>query len=243
LRRNLRKHISWLYKEHIQSKEEILFGENRLVKKKATQPGTALLVHETVIGILTGKQGKILDAGAGKGTLSKKLEEMGFEVLACDIDPSWFEAEGVKVTRTDLNQGLPYKDKLFDYVCCVEAIEHLWNPWGLIIEFYRVLRTGGYLIVTTPNVLTIFSRIRFLLSGRFIHFGEANFNKLGHITPIPLWQFKGMLKMIGFENIRITFNTGWIPLLERQIPIKNIFTGNILVLNCQKTLVQYELGN
>ena len=217
-------------------KEKEVSIKDKLVKKNAPRPGTAPFVHEAVTKLLNGYKGFILDAGAGKGILSRKLKDMGFKVYACDVDPEWFEAreDGIEFIQADLNQKLPYEDEYFDFVCCVETIEHLWNPWGLIQEFYRILKPQGKLIVTTPNILTIFSRIRFLLSGRFLSFGKKNFDILGHISPFPQWQLEGMLKKIGFEDVKVTFNAGWIPILEKQIPIKNILTGNILIISCQK---------
>ncbi|RJR14935.1 MAG: class I SAM-dependent methyltransferase [Nitrospiraceae bacterium] len=210
--------------------------DNQLVKKQAPQPGTAPLVHEAVINVIERYKykGTILDAGAGKGTLSSRLKDKGYTVRACDVDAKWFEADGIEFTQTDLNQQLPYEDNSFDFVCCVETIEHLWNPWGLVQEFYRILNDGGKLIITTPNISSIFSRLRFLLSGRFLSFGKKNFDILGHISPVTDWQLRGMLSKTGFQNITIGVNAGWIPIIEIQLPVKHILTGNCIVAVCQK---------
>lgn len=101
-------------------------------------------VHETVLKLLADeKRGKLLDAAAGEGALTKQLITLGFEVCPVDIDPSIFELQEVECERIDLNERIPYTDKSFDYVVSVETLEHLWNPYGAVREFHRTLKPGG----------------------------------------------------------------------------------------------------
>jgi SAM-dependent methyltransferase len=60
----------------------------------------------------------------------------------------------VPVYRVDLEtQPLPIADDTFDYVLCCEVIEHMeLDPMFMITEINRVLRPGGMLILTTPNI-------------------------------------------------------------------------------------------
>ena len=51
----------------------------------------------------------------------------------------------------DLNQELQYKDETFDIILCLEVLEHLEEPYSVISEFFRVIRKGGLLIMSTPN--------------------------------------------------------------------------------------------
>lgn len=152
------------------------------------------------------KRGKVLDAGAGVGRLSKELDGLGFEVSACDIDPKLFKEKSIQCVKVDLNKKLPYKNNSFDYICATEVIEHVNSPYNMIAEFNRVLKKNGHLILSTPNIGNIFSRIKFLVDGNFFLFGEKE-QQSGHISPTPFWSLKRILQENGFGITRLTTNS------------------------------------
>ncbi|MFH1007964.1 MAG: class I SAM-dependent methyltransferase [Candidatus Latescibacterota bacterium] len=87
-------------------------------------------------------KGRVLDLGAGEGALSKRLPEEGFEVRALDLMPEQFRAVGIPCDCGDLNGRMPYEEDSFDYLCAVELIEHLEDPFGFVRECRRIGRTG-----------------------------------------------------------------------------------------------------
>ncbi|HUL37332.1 MAG TPA: class I SAM-dependent methyltransferase [Thermodesulfobacteriota bacterium] len=118
--------------------------------------------HDKVIGMMDREpRGKVLDIPTGTGILADRLRKMGFEMSCCDINPSFFSVPDLKVEIGDLNQSLPYADDSFDYVICLEGIEHTENPSNAIREFQRILKKGGKVFISTPNFLNIERRIRF----------------------------------------------------------------------------------
>ena len=169
------------------------------------QPDTAANVHEVVLRLLkdeacTGK--RILDVGAGEGALTRKLLELGFETESCDFNPKRFKLASKSCRKVDLNAPLPYTDETFDFVACVEVIEHLQNPWFIISEFCRVLKKNGKLLITTPNILSVTSRIKYSLDGDYPYFSTKAFrakpkdlyHQLGkHINPIGLPELTNIL--------------------------------------------------
>ncbi len=97
-----------------------------------------------------------------------RLLEIGFNVYAADIDPTVQVVLKNHFRSVNLNEeDLPWADGMFDVVCSIEGIEHLENPHHFLREIYRVLRPEGRLILTTPNIVSLRSRVRFCGSGFF----------------------------------------------------------------------------
>lgn len=89
---------------------------------------------------------RALDIGCRDGHFSELLKKRGYRVDSLDIKKEYQDAQIV-----DANVHLPWEDGTFDLIWCSEVIEHLKDPAFSINEFRRVLKTGGGLIITTPN--------------------------------------------------------------------------------------------
>jgi SAM-dependent methyltransferase len=90
---------------------------------------------------------RVLDIGAREGGLRKYLPD-GVKYQGIDITPE-FASESV-MTR-DISEGIPFPDQSYDFVFCIEVLEHVPNPFAAFGEINRVLRDGGVLIVSVPN--------------------------------------------------------------------------------------------
>lgn len=123
--------------------------------------------HDKIVDLFNqfGYKGKLLDAPAGNGIISKKLKEAGFEVFAVDINPQLFCIREIFCGKVDLNKTLPFKNESFNFVLCSNGIEHLENPFLFIRECYRVLKKEGKILITTPNILNLKSRLANLFVG------------------------------------------------------------------------------
>jgi 2-polyprenyl-3-methyl-5-hydroxy-6-metoxy-1,4-benzoquinol methylase len=116
------------------------------------------------LDLLTGV--RALDLGAGEGAFSQRLIDNGFAVLAVERQAEQFRADAPCI-RIDLNEG--FDNKLtgkFDLIVAIEIIEHLYNPRHFIRNCLNLLNQQGYLLITSPNVESWISRIRFLRHGR-----------------------------------------------------------------------------
>jgi len=114
------------------------------------------------------KPEKYLDLGCGDGSLTVKVAQIlgAKHVYGVDIAEEALnevKSKGIKTARVDLNTDrLPFNDGEFDVVSAFEVIEHLWNTDNMISEAYRVLRTRGLFILTTPNLASWVNRLLLL---------------------------------------------------------------------------------
>ncbi len=150
---------------------------------------------------------RVLDAGAGTGAFSQRLKNMGYEVNACDLHSELFQLPGVEFRPANLASHIPWDDDTFDLLTALEVTEHIDGVQTFFFEVARVLKSGGYFLFSTPNILSLKSRLRFLLSGNFYSFPplynmEGNEVSL-HITPLTLDQYEYRLRESGFSSIEV----------------------------------------
>lgn len=134
-----------------------------------------------------------LDIGSGHGDLITLLRTQGLVThsAACDYTNALMKLPDVSVAVANLNiEPLPFGDNSFDLITCTDVIEHLEHYRQTLREMHRVLKPAGKLVVTTPNILNLKSRIRFLIFGFYNLFGplhtmESNLHSTGgHINPV-----------------------------------------------------------
>jgi ubiquinone/menaquinone biosynthesis C-methylase UbiE len=156
-----------------------------------------------------------LDIGSGTGELIRLLGTTGSHVRssACDYTDSLMGLPMQKVDICDLNmESLPYEADSFDLLTCTEVIEHLENFRHLLREAFRVTKPGGWIVFSTPNILNLRSRLRYLSFGFANLFGplpvgrKERFSTVGHITPISFFYLAHALAESGFEDIDLSID-------------------------------------
>lgn len=158
--------------------------------------------------------GAHLDIGAGRGQLIRAIKQQtSLTSRACDSSSALLAVPDVPCAEVNLNHSaLPYGDSEFEVVTCSEVIEHLENYRALLREAFRVTKNGGVLIVSTPNVLNIKSRLRYLICGFANLFGPLPVDNknlgstAGHITPIPFFYLAHAMACAGFEKIELAID-------------------------------------
>ena len=135
---------------------------------------------------------------AGRVDRRTAISEEG-ERFECEID--LFDAE---------KDPFPYPDGCFQTVLCCELVEHLFHdPMHLMLEVNRVLKPGGHLVLTTPNLASL-RAISAILQGYhpgFFHAyirpaanGETDARHNREYTPLEIHQ---LLENSGFEIVRL----------------------------------------
>lgn len=148
----------------------------------------------------------VLDIPCGEGAFLERLRELGLDGRGADI-VNRLAPLGVRApfTAADMNAPLPFADAGFDAVVCIDGIEHLERPFDFVRECRRVLRPGGVLIVSTPNISALRSRWRWLLTG-FHNKGKV---PLDEQAPNPwhhvnLFAFPALRYLLHRHGLRIT---------------------------------------
>jgi ubiquinone biosynthesis O-methyltransferase len=178
-------------------------------KKLAEQPGMRILETITLVAGTT-----ILDIGCGAGITSyliaKKLPMA--KVLGVDLNPDAIKIAEAAFKLPNLSfqnvaaEKLAFEKKTFDCILFLEIIEHIENP-GLILDTcHKLLKTGGTLIVSTPNALGYELLVRNLRSiNRIITKvnSEAKFSgtQTDHIL---MWDFQTLYRLLtrkGFQYV------------------------------------------
>ena len=185
--------------------------EVRIKGDRPPQANTSRGTHEAVVALVLGHGGgKVLDAPCGEGALALELARRGCQMWCLDCQPAALRVEGLRFAAGDLQQRLPYDDAFFDAAACVDGIEHLEDPFHAVRELRRVLRPGGLLVVSTPNISSARSRFRFLLSGFHNKFkrplDEARPSPSHHITPLTFPWLRYLLHTNGFRISAVRAN-------------------------------------
>ena len=164
-------------------------------------------VIRRVLDLRLAPRARILDAPCGAGALTAALRERGYDASGADIDPAAASLLGDAFKTADFARPLPWSDGFFDVALSVEGIEHLENRHAYLREIARVLEPGGTLVLTTPNIVSLRSRVRFRASGFFHHdprpLREAARHPLHHIGLMTFPDLRYALHTSGFDIVDV----------------------------------------
>lgn len=133
---------------------------------------------------------KVIDIGCGDGAFGKILKSRGAFIIGVDISAKAIKSASNIFDKTILidlnNKKTNLRRGSVDIVVASEVIEHLYNPDNLLRESRRILKIGGFLILSTPNVMYWGNRIKFL-NGEFRYtksgvFDESHLHFYTHST-------------------------------------------------------------
>lgn len=131
---------------------------------------------------------KILDLGCGSGMHASCFTSLGYDVTGLDnIEKIHFD--DFKYVNCDISKNkIPFNNNTFDVIFCKSVIEHILYPEEFLNNCMDVLKPGGKIIILTPDWQTQV---------------EVFYDDPTHIHPYTKSSLHDVIKMNGFENVRV----------------------------------------
>jgi len=166
---------------------------------------------------LVGSGKRVLDVGCSSGYLARPLVERGCTVVGLERDPA--AAEAARSVCADVLVGdvettaLPFEPGSFDVVLCGDLVEHLRDPEAFLVRVRPLLRAGGLLVLSTPNVANWALRLS-LLAGRW-RYTERGILDRTHVRLFTRKTLVETLERAGYRVVELDF-TAPVPVVGTQ---------------------------
>ncbi|MBI1347040.1 methyltransferase domain-containing protein [bacterium] len=155
--------------------------------------------------------GTVLDVGCGTGSLCGYVQEqfeqyVGADAVHYDAFPVEQEFHAI-----DLDSGrVPVSDGFADEVKAVEVIEHLENPRQFARELTRLAKPGGWIVVTTPNQLSLLSKLTLIVFNEFNTFRAGSYP--AHLTALLEVDLRRIARECGWVDVQVQYTgVGRVP--------------------------------
>ncbi|MDD4607356.1 MAG: class I SAM-dependent methyltransferase [Patescibacteria group bacterium] len=139
---------------------------------------------------------KILDLGCGNGRLIQVFTDLNIDYTGIDISANLiklarvnYPASNYKFLVGDMTQSLPLEDKKFDAVFCIAAFQHIPDVdlrQQVLKEIKRIIKPGGYLIMTNWNLRKWNLIFKYKLWHLLLNFKSKNLEKGDTLIPWKL---------------------------------------------------------
>ncbi len=168
-------------------------------------------------------RGSVLDLGAGKNHLRNIYSVNSSFWVSLDYD---FRSSSIDV-RGD-GQKLPFKDRIFDTIICIDVLEHIPDTHNFLSEIFRVLKNNGIVILSTPFFFWLHEAPYDFY--RFSKFGLEYIIKKNGLTVLEVSPIAGLISLFGFLiSIFITrISYYYFPLLKILLKVNRIFQIGVL---------------
>lgn len=147
----------------------------------------------------------LVDVGCGAGQLWSFLRTRFDRYIGVDLIRYEGFPAGGEFHSTDLTScHLPLPDLGADVVTSVETIEHLENPRAFARELVRVAKPGGWVVITTPNQLSLLSLLTLLVKKNFNAFQDVHYP--AHLTALLEVDLRRIASECGLTDVSIIYS-------------------------------------
>ena len=195
-------------------------------------------IHETVAAELRERnvRGYVADIGAGEGRFRDVAPDVCSSYVAVDVLRHDGLPLGARFVQADLDrEAIPLPDGSVDAAVAVETIEHLENPRAFLRELARIVRPGGWVVVTTPNQLSLLSLASLVVKGQFGAFQDGSYP--AHRSALLEIDLRRIAAECELEQVAVRYTCrGRVPLTAMHYPAAlarlapRAFSDNVIVL-------------
>jgi 2-polyprenyl-3-methyl-5-hydroxy-6-metoxy-1,4-benzoquinol methylase len=196
-------------------------------------------IYQMVAAALAARRvcgGLVVDVGCGGAALWSVLAGRFDRYIGLDAVRYPALPAGADFRQVDLDAGeWPVAAGEADVVTAVETIEHLENPWAFVRALVRIARPGGWVVVTTPNQLSVLSLMTLLAKRLFSAFQDVHYP--AHRTALLESDLLRMVTAAGLEQTAVAYSCrGRLPLSGAHVPapiarrVPRACSDNLLVI-------------
>jgi SAM-dependent methyltransferase len=177
----------------------------RLSETKLSKKSTSYLVYKPLFRDLQTAvnkfaKGRLIDIGCGNKPYEKIFKDKISEYIGCDI----MQSDLQKVDIICEANHIPLPDCNFDTAFSTQAIEHVSDYQGLVSEAYRLLKQGGYFILSAPLYWHLHEEphdfFRFTKYGLEYVLQKAGFEVIEILPNGGMWAICGQVYLHAMEN-------------------------------------------
>jgi 2-polyprenyl-3-methyl-5-hydroxy-6-metoxy-1,4-benzoquinol methylase len=179
--------------------------EARALQSRGTSGEAIYAMVEALVSARHPGGGVLADVGCGTGTLCRRLGDLFTHCIGVDTVRYDGLDASVEFVMHDLDRpDIPLPDACAAIVTAVETIEHLENPWAFGRELARLATPGGWVVVTTPNQLSVLSKTTLVLKNAFNAFQDASYP--AHRTALVELDLRRVLTEAGLVDVAVRYS-------------------------------------
>ncbi len=198
-------------------------------------------IYRSVANLISDYSGNVVDVGCGQGNFLNFLDLSKQQYIGADIVRYPEFPQDCRFIESDLDTcTIKLPDNYADVVCSIETIEHLENPRTFMRELVRITAPGGTIVVTTPNQLSLLSKLNLVFKNQFNAFQETPGCYPAHITALLEIDLQRIAAECQLSDIQIHYtDSGRIPGSDRNWPHflgckGRLFSDNVILSATKK---------